>query len=180
MLTKKKDVFTKMKDNETTAKELLQRGGKYKLPELKDILQYYQVKGHSSYNLSDAKTKLEKIIRGGKPAPVYVEWTDADEQKLLDLTTKPITLGDTALGRRQLVQKLELDATIRNMSMRERDELLEKIKNADERDVNETPASSVAILPNLGGTSTVSTAATDLFSEAMIDDDDIGMKQAAI
>ena len=46
--------------------------------------------------------------------------------------------------------------------------------------MNETPASSVAILPNLGGTSTVSTAATDLFSEAMIDDDDIGMKQAAI
>ena len=54
--------------------------------------------------------------------------------------TKPIYIGDTALGRKRQVKKIELNATIGCMSKEERDELRKKLKTADEMEVNEAPA----------------------------------------
>ena len=85
-LSKKKELFMKMKSFEANAKELLQRGGKFKLDELKVILKYHQVKRVSTFKLAEAEAELEKIGRE-TPAPAYEIWTDADETRLLHLTT---------------------------------------------------------------------------------------------
>ncbi len=176
VLTKKKDMFVKMRSVEYKAKELLQRGGKYKLVELKVILKYYQVKGFSSYRLSDAEAKLEEINGQGAPAPSFEDWTNEDEERLLLLSTKPIYIGDTALGRLECLKKMEVNAAIDSMSKEERDELHAKMNAADEMEVDEVFAPRVPILPNLGDTNTESAPAAELH----IDDQDNDVQQAGI
>ena len=117
---------------------------------------------------------MEKIGRE-TPAPAYENWTDADEARLLHLTTQPIYIGDTALGRHQLVKKMELHAAVDSMSKEERDELREKMNAADEMEVNDDEMSSVPILPN-----TKSTPAADLFPDDMIDDEDTELIQESV
>ena len=78
--------------------------------------------------------------------------------------TKPIYIGDTALGRKRQVEKMKLNAAINSMSREEREEREEvrkKLKVADEMEVTEVPAPAVAIRPNLGGPSTEPTQATE-------------------
>jgi len=128
----------------------------------------------SRKRLAEAEAELEKIGRE-TPAPAYENWTDADEARLLHLTTKPIYIGDTALGRHQLVKKMELHAAVDSMSKEERDELREKMKAADEMEVNDDEMPSVPILPN-----TESTPAAELFPDDMIDDEDTELIQESV
>ena len=107
--------------------------------------------------------------------PTLSNWTDADEARLLHLTTKPIYIGDTVLGRHELVKKMELHAAVDSMSNEERDELREKMKAADEMEVNDDEMPSVPILPN-----TESTPAAELFPDDMIDDEDTELIQKSV
>ena len=75
--------------------------------------------------------------------------------------TKPIYIGDTALGRKRQVEKMKLNAAINSMSREEREEVRKKLKVADEMEVTEVPAPAVAIRPSLGGPSTEPTQATE-------------------
>ena len=161
VLKKKKAEFEKMNSVAAKAKELLQRGGKFKLDELKVILKYHQVSKWSSYKFPDADAKVKEIISRGKPAPAYENWTDAEEQRLVDLMTKPIYIGDTALGRKRQLEKMKLNAAINTMTKAEREEVFKKLKVADEREVTEVPVPAVAIRPNLGGQSTEPTQAAE-------------------
>ena len=130
---------------------------------------------------ANAEVKLKDIISKGTPAPVYESWSDAEERRLIELMTKPIYIGDTALGRKRQVKKMELNATIGCMSKEERDELRKKLKTADEMEVNEVPAApSVAIRPNLGRPSIESTQATVPSPEAITDGTDVNVQLAAI
>eukprot|EP00985_Skeletonema_marinoi_P015988 scaffold8451_cov145-Skeletonema_marinoi.AAC.1 len=181
VLMKKKDMFQKMRSVESQAKELLQRGGKYKLPELKTILKYYRVKAVSNYRLSDAEAKLEEIIGEGKPAPSYEEWTDENEERLLYLPHhKTYLYWRHCTGRHERLKKMELHAAVDSMLKEERDQLREKLKAADEMEVDEVSTPRVPIRPNLGGTNTESTTAIELSPDAMIDDQDTDMQQAGI
>eukprot|EP00984_Skeletonema_dohrnii_P018305 scaffold8528_cov85-Skeletonema_dohrnii-CCMP3373.AAC.1 len=181
-LTKKKEKFMQMQSVETDANELLERGPPYKLPELKAILKYHQVKGCSSFNKAAAEAKLQEIVGRGTHAPDYGDWTDADEQKLLTLTTKPITLGDTSLGRLRTVKRMELHAAINHMSKEEREDLRNKMNAADDMDVDVDvePASIVPILPNLARESTPPTSAAQLFPDEMSDGEDDGIQVEAV
>ena len=60
--------------------------------------------------------------------PTLSNWTDADEARLLHLTTKPIYIGDTVLGRHELVKKMELHAAVDSMSKEERDDKKVKVR----------------------------------------------------
>ncbi len=171
-LTKKKQKSMQLQVVETRAKELLQRGGEYKLEEMKAILKYHQVKGCTSFNKPQAAAKLQEIISSGKPAPTNENWTDAEEQELLTLTTKPITMGDTSLGRLQMVKRMELHAAVNTMTKEERDEMRNKLDAADEMDVGVVPQPVVPILPNFVNQSTQPTTATQLFPDAMSDGED--------
>ena len=172
-LTKKKEKVVQMQSVETCAKELLQREGPYNLVELKLILKYYQVKGCSSLKKPAAVAKFQEIISQGTPAPVYGNWTDADEQRLLDLTTKPISMGDTSLGRLQTVKKMELHAAVNKMSKGEREELRNKMKVADDMEVDAVPAPTVPIFPNANPNDDqippLPSAGTQLFPDDMSD-----------
>mmetsp|Transcript_16699 Transcript_16699/g.24730 ORF Transcript_16699/g.24730 Transcript_16699/m.24730 type:complete len:172 (+) Transcript_16699:287-802(+) len=66
---------------------------------------------------------ISKAATHGKIFHAYANWTDADEQKLLTLTTKPISIGDTSLGRLRTVKRMELHAAINHMSKEEREEI---------------------------------------------------------
>ena len=70
---------------------------------------------------------------------------------------------------------MELHAAVDSMSKEERDELREKMKAADEMEVNDDEMSSVPILPN-----TKSTPAADLFPDDMIDDEDTELIQESV
>jgi|EP01082_Thalassiosira_pseudonana_P008128 hypothetical protein len=171
-LTKKREKVMQMRSVETGAKELLQKGGTYKLHELKVILKYYQVQRYSSMKRSEALAKFEEIR--GTPAPAYGNWTDADERELLDLTTKPISIGDTALGRHRTVKKMELHAAIHTMSKEEREELRNKLNVAEEMEVDEVAAPTVPILPNANPNDDqipLPSADTQLFPDEMSDDE---------
>jgi hypothetical protein len=176
-LKKKKEKCTQMhmQSVETDAKELLERGPPYKLPELKAILKYHQVKGCSSLNKPAAEAKLQEIIGRGTHAPDYGDWTDADEQKLLTLTTKPLVWG-----RLRTVKRMELHAAINHMSKEEREDIRNKMNAADDMEVDVEPASIVPILPNLAGESTPPTSAAQLFPDEMSDVEDDGIQAEVV
>ena len=113
---------------------------------------------------SEALAKFEEIR--GTPAPAYGNWTD--------LTTKPISIGDTALGRHRTVKKMELHAAIHTMSKEEREELRNKLNVAEEMEVDEVAAPTVPILPNANPNDDqipLPSADTQLFPDEMSDDD---------
>ena len=49
------------------------------------------------------------------------KWSATDEMKLATLTSQPITLADTALGRHQQIIKKQVTNVITNMSREERE-----------------------------------------------------------
>ncbi|KAK1736319.1 hypothetical protein QTG54_012919 [Skeletonema marinoi] len=129
------------------------------------------VKGCSSLNKPAAEAKLQEIIGRGTHAPDYGDWTDADEQKLLTLTTKPLVWG-----RLRTVKRMELHAAINHMSKEETEDIRNKMNAADDMEVDVEPASIVPILPNLAGESTPPTSAAQLFPDEMSDVEDDGIQ----
>jgi hypothetical protein len=96
------------------------------------------------------------------------------DRELLDLTTKPISIGDTALGRHRTVKKMELHAAIHTMSKEEREELRNKLNVAEEMEVDEVAAPTVPILPNANPNDDqipLPSADTQLFPDEMSDDE---------
>ena len=53
------------------------------------------------------------------------------------LTSKPITLSDMALGRRQLIIKSELNNVVTKMSREEREDSRKKLEKINEMDYKE-------------------------------------------
>jgi hypothetical protein len=114
-----------------------------------------------------------KLVMRWKATSKLSNSTDADEQRLLDLTTKPISMGDTSLGRLQTVKKMELHAAVNKMSKGEREELRNKMKVADDMVVDAVPAPTVPIFPNANPNDDqippLPSAGTQLFPDDMSD-----------
>jgi hypothetical protein len=69
--------------------------------ELGILLTYYQVKGLSWMKKDAMASKWKEVLDSQKEAPICSKWSAMDEMKLATLTSQPITLADTALGRHQ-------------------------------------------------------------------------------
>eukprot|EP00984_Skeletonema_dohrnii_P009258 scaffold3530_cov90-Skeletonema_dohrnii-CCMP3373.AAC.1 len=67
--------------------------------------------------------RIDAISKAATHGKIYANWTDADEQNFLTLTTKPISIGDTSLGRLRTVKRMEVHAAINHMSKEEREEI---------------------------------------------------------
>ena len=66
---------------------------------------YHQVKSVSGMKKDVMVSKWKEILDSTKAAPACAGWSDEDERKLIHLTSQPIKMGDTALGRHQEVIK---------------------------------------------------------------------------
>ena len=72
----------------------------------------------------------------------------ADEINLAKLTSQPITIADTALGRHQQTIKRQVNNVITKMSQDEREELRKKLKEMDKMD-EEEHSPLISVMPNL-------------------------------
>lgn len=111
------------------------------------LLKWYQVKGADGMNVAKAKEEWQKLH--GKSPPSYTKWTDADEEMLVDLS-KPITIRDTALGRRRDEFSREfMSGVFPNLTREEKEkmmnEMADSIKNGDDVPMG----SGISIMPNL-------------------------------
>ena len=100
-LKKKKDVSLKMGDVVAKANAILQQQKLYTTytkVELSALLLYHQVKGISAMKKDSMVAKWKEIMDSKKAAPVCEL---KDESRLMHLTSQPMTMGDTALGRHQ-------------------------------------------------------------------------------
>ena len=75
----------------------------YNKAELSTLLSYHQVKGVSGMKKDVMVVKWKEILDSKKAAPACKGWSDEDERRLMHLTSQPIKMGVTALGRHQEV-----------------------------------------------------------------------------
>ena len=84
----------------------------------------WDVKGF--YSMAE---KWEEVLDSQKEAPICSKWSAMYEMKLATLTSQPITLADTALGRHQQTVKKQVTNVITKKLWNEREELRKKLKN---------------------------------------------------
>ena len=72
--------------------------------------------------------KWKEILQSQKDAPICIKWSAKDELNLSQLTSRPITLADTALGRHQQVIKRQVSNVVTKMSRGEREDLRNKLE----------------------------------------------------
>ena len=70
----------------------------------------------------------------GRTPPSIEQWTDDDEERLLEVMSDKIDIKDTHYGRELALKERELEAMLDNMSQEKRRELRRKL---DELDVEE-------------------------------------------
>ncbi len=73
-----------------------------------------------------------------KPPPLYVQWTDEDEEKLVNLSAERLNISNTAYGRELALKERELEAVAIKMGREKRDKLR---LTFDELDAEEALAS---------------------------------------
>ncbi len=92
--------------------------------------------------------KWKEVLNSQKEAPICSKWSATDEIKLATLTSQPITLADTALGRHQQIIKKQVTNVITNMLRNEREELRKKLEQMDEME-EEEQLPVVSVMPYL-------------------------------
>ena len=92
--------------------------------------------------------KWKEVLESQKDAPIFSKWSAADEINLAKLTSQPITLADTALGRHQQTIKRQVNNVITKMSQDERDKLRKKLNQMDEMD-EDKHSPLISVMPNL-------------------------------
>ena len=102
--------------------------------ELSALLLYHQVKGVSGMKKDGMVAKRKEILDSKKAAPECKGWSDEDERILMHLTSQPIKMGDTAVGRQQEVIKQQVVNVITKMSKEERRELKHKLESMEEKE----------------------------------------------
>jgi len=112
------------------------------------LLTYYQVKGLSGMKKDAMAAKWKEVLDSQKEKPICSKWNATDEMKLATLTSQPITLADTALGRHQQIIKKQVTNVITKMSRDEREELRKKLEMMDEME-EEVQSSVVSVMSNL-------------------------------
>lgn len=93
-------------------------------------------------------TKWKEILDSKKESPNCSGWSASEETKLSELTSQPITMADTALGRHQAKIKKQLSSAVTKMSKEERDELKRKIDELEEAEEDE-PLPLKSVMPRL-------------------------------
>ena len=114
-LKKKKHVALKTDDVRTKANAFLQQQKlytTYNRAELSVLLTYQQMKGISGMKKDVMVAKWKEILDSKKAALECDGWRDEDERRLMHLTSQPIKMGDTALGRHQELIKRQISNVI--------------------------------------------------------------------
>ena len=104
------------------------RQGTFSNDELDILLKWYQVPASEVPNKPLKVAKWQDILEKNIEPPGFEEWTDEDEARLENLKTKPIAVGDTALGWHQELKKRELLVSVASMSKAEVEQLQLEIK----------------------------------------------------
>ncbi len=105
------------------------------------------MKGISGMKRDAMVSKWKEILDSKKTAPACDCWSDEDERRLMHLTSQPIKIGDTALGRHQQVIKREVSNVIIKMSKEERSELKHMLESMEENPYS--PEIEISGIPNL-------------------------------
>ena len=130
-LQKRKEYAGKMLDIERKAKQILVQTKSlqtYNIAELRVLLTYYQVKGLSGRKKDAMAEKWKEIIQSQKDAPICIKWSAKDEFNSSQLTSTPITLANTAMGRHQRVIKRQVSNVVTKMLQEEREHLRKKLE----------------------------------------------------
>ena len=80
-----------------------------------------------------------------KAVPECDGWSDKDERRLMHLTSQPIKVGETALGRHQEVIKQQVDNVITKTSKKERGESNHKFESMEEK---EDSREDISVMPD--------------------------------
>ena len=124
-----------MLDVERKAREILVQTKAlqtYNIAELRVLLTYYQVKGLSGMKKDAMATKWREILDSQKDALKCSKWSATDEINLAKLTSQPINLVDTALGRLDRTIKRQIKNVATKMSWGERQVLRKKLEEMEE------------------------------------------------
>jgi hypothetical protein len=94
--------------------------------------------------------KWKDILQSQKDAPICIKWSAKDELNLSQLTSRPMTLADTALGRHQQVIKRQVSNVVNKMLQEEREDLRKKLEKMDEME-EEEHLPLILVLPKMEG-----------------------------
>ena len=92
--------------------------------------------------------KWKEILQSQKDASICIKWSAKDELNLSQLTSRPITLADTALGRHQQVIKRLVSNVVTKMSWGGREDLRKKLEKMDEME-EEDHSPLISVFPKL-------------------------------
>jgi hypothetical protein len=154
-MQKRKESAGKMLGVERKAREILVQTKAlqtYNIAELQVLLTYYQVMGLSGMKKDAMAAKRREIFDSQKDAPKCSnsKWSATDEINLANLTSQPITLADTSLGRHEQTIKRQVKNVVTKMSREERQELRKKLEEMDEME-EEEHSPLISVMPYLAG-----------------------------
>ena len=144
VLNKQKKLQLHLQTLEEKALAILGQEGRsvesYLSKELDVLLGWHQVKSPPGVNWKkeDKLAEWKRIVATMKPPPLYVRWTNDDEDKLVNLSAERIDISNTAYGRELALKERELEAAAIKMGREKRDKLRQTF---DELDAEEALAS---------------------------------------
>ena len=119
----------------------------YTAKELTVLLKWYNVPMKEVTSKALKMAKWQAIMVSLADPPSYDVWTNADEEKLIELSNMDVSMADTSLGRLRERKKRELFASVATMTDEERDALRAEMDAVNPSQPAEPPADSLPPLP---------------------------------
>ena len=123
---KKKKLALQLQDAEVKALTILQQEKSAQsliVKELDVSLAWRQAPKVASAKKAEKLVKWQNIVASGKAAPLFVRWTNDDEERLKSPMVESIDINDTNYGRQALIMERELEASVDRMSLDKQHEL---------------------------------------------------------
>ena len=87
------------------------------------LLAWHQAPKVAGAKKAEKLVQWQNIVASGKAAPLFVCWTNDDEERLKGLMVESIDINDTHYGRQAAIMERELEASVDRMSADKQNEL---------------------------------------------------------
>ncbi len=98
------------------------------------LLAWHQAPKVAGAKKAEKLVQWQNIVASGKAAPLFVCWTNDDEERLKGLMVESIDINDTHYGRQAAIMERELEASVDRMSADKRNKLRRKLDACDMED----------------------------------------------
>ncbi len=123
---KNKKLALQLQNAEIKALAILQQEKSVQLlivKELDVLLAWHQAPKVAGAKKAEKLVQWQNIVASGKAAPLFVHWTNDDEERLEGIMVESIDINDTHYGQQAAIMERELEASVDRMSADKQNEL---------------------------------------------------------